>query len=97
MDKELPRPVLERCGEVNFQLQKSPRMKPFIAHVEKMKLCYSRSPGKLEDSGVVGVTVMLPRNARALRFHTSGREQEQRSSEENNLLAWSRRLCDIND
>ena len=32
--------VIERCGLVNYRLRKSAHARPFIAHVDKLRLCY---------------------------------------------------------
>jgi len=31
---------MERCGLVNYRLRKSAHARPFIAHVDKLRLCY---------------------------------------------------------
>jgi hypothetical protein len=35
-----PFTVMERCGLVNYRLRKSAHARPFIAHVDKLRLCY---------------------------------------------------------
>ena len=36
--------VTRLIGEVNLVLQKSSRSKPFVTHINKVKVCYSRTP-----------------------------------------------------
>jgi len=35
-----PFTIMERCGLVNYRLRKSANARPFIAHVDKLRLCF---------------------------------------------------------
>ena len=45
-----PYEVLKRCGPVNYLLRKSSRARPFVAHVDKLKLC-RQSAEENDDNG----------------------------------------------
>ena len=42
--------IVRACGPVNYLLQKSPKAKPFVAHVDKLRHCYGRTKGEWTEA-----------------------------------------------
>lgn len=42
--------IIKNCGPVSYLIQRSPRTKPFITHVDKLRPCYGRLKGEWEET-----------------------------------------------
>lgn len=45
--------IIKVLTPVNLLLQKNPRSKPFVTHVDKVKLCYERENDRLNERRLV--------------------------------------------
>jgi transposase InsO family protein len=75
-----PYRIVRACGPVNYLLQKSPKAKPFVSHVDKLRHCFGRTKGQWSETGT-GMTNGPPAEAANGATASSSRRPGQRWKE----------------